>query len=209
MTIGVRLKKRREDLRLTLDDVAKVVGTSRQTIQKYESGVISNIPSDKIELLSDALGVSPAYIMGWEDDEAISFPYNIIPMPQMKKVPIIGEIACGEPIYAQEQYGEFADVESNIRCDFALLAKGDSMIDVGIKEGYLVFIQKQDTVNNGEIAAVVLDDEATLKRVRRFPGGLTMLEACNPAYEPILIGGRLETRTVRILGRAVAFQGYL
>ena len=63
------MKKRRKDLGLTLEDVAKIVGVTRQTIQKYESGVVTNIPSDKIELIATALKTTPAYLMGWEEEK--------------------------------------------------------------------------------------------------------------------------------------------
>lgn len=99
------------------------------------------------------------------------------------------------------------EVGAEIHADFALRAKGDSMTGARIQDGDIVFIRRQDTVNNGEIAAVLIDDEAALKRIRYLPGGMTMLQAENPAYEPIFIGGEGETRVVRILGKAIAFQG--
>ena len=94
-------------------------------------------------------------------------------------------------------------------CDFALIAQGDSMTGDRIHSGDIVFVRKQDTVRDGEIAAIALDNELTLKRVRRLrgPGGsvaFTQLLPSNPSYSPIDIGGEDETRCVKILGKAVA-----
>jgi SOS-response transcriptional repressors (RecA-mediated autopeptidases) len=201
------IKKRRLEIGKTLEQVGNDMGVSKATVHRWESGVIKDIRQGKMVALAKSLETTPAYLMGWEDS-IFSFD-NVVPFPDTKKVPLLGEIACGEPIYAEEQYGEYVEVDRSIKCDFALLAKGDSMIEAGIKDGYSVFIRKQDSVDNGEIAAVVLDDEATLKRVRQMPGGIVLLEACNPKYDPIMIGGESESRTVRILGKAVFFQGYL
>ena len=121
------------------------------------------------------------------------------------RLPLLGSIACGEPLFAAEEFDSYTDFFSDTQADFALRAKGDSMINARIQDGDLVFVRRQDDVNDGEIAVVVLDDEATLKRVRR-KGGFTLLLAENPAYEPLMIGGEGETRSVRILGKAVALQ---
>lgn len=200
---------------MTQEDLASALGVAKSTISMYEQGN-RETNREGLESIADYFNVDLNRLLGRTvgqnveiDLSGLRYPSNVIPLPQMMKVPIIGDIACGEPIYAEERYGDFAEINPGLKCDFALYAKGDSMIDAGIEDGYLVFIRKQDTVENGEIAAVILDDEATLKRVRRIPGGMIMLEACNPDYEPIFIGGEGETRVVRILGKAVAFQGFL
>ena len=207
MTTGDKIRLLRIERKISQEELGNMIGVQKSAVHKYETGLIVNLKRSIIAKLADALNTTPAYLMGWEE-AAPSFE-NIIPMPTMKKVPILGTIACGEPIYAEEQYGEYAEIDISVNCDFVLLAKGDSMIDAGIKEGYAVFIRKQSTVENGEIAAVILDNEATLKRVRFMPGGITLLEPCNPKHDPILISGNDETQNVQILGKAVAFQGYL
>ena len=111
-------------------------------------------------------------------------------------------------ILNNERHREYAEVDPSIKCDFAMSVKGDSMIGACIKDGYTVFFHKQPTVEDGEIAAVMLDDVAALKRVRHLPGGMTILEACNPKYDPIFIGGDSNEHDFQILGKAVAFQGY-
>lgn len=128
---------------------------------------------------------------------------NIIPMPQMRKVPLIGSIACGAPILAEEHIEEYIDIPKHISADFALTCKGDSMINARIFDGDIVYIRQQDTVDNGEIAAVLIDTEATLKRVQLFEDHIS-LEPENPQYRPLVYWGE-DMNNVRILGKAMAF----
>lgn len=123
------------------------------------------------------------------------------------RVPLLGAIQCGVPTFAEENFEGYVEAGGQIKADFALRARGDSMTGIGIQDGFVVFIRKQPTVNDGDIAAVILDDDATLKRVRYLPGGMTLLQAENPRYAPILIGGENETRVVQVLGKAVAYMG--
>ena len=130
-------------------------------------------------------------------------------MSRGRRVPILGSVACGEPIYKPGDGTEFIAVEDDLPCDFALIAQGDSMTGDRIYSGDIVFIRSQDQVQDGEIAAVTLDNEITLKHVRRLRGAdgsvvFTQLLPSNPAFAPIDIGGEDETRMVRILGKAVA-----
>lgn len=130
-------------------------------------------------------------------------PNNIIPMPETYKVPLVGTIACGTPILAVENTDGEVDVPNHIRADFALRCKGDSMINARIFDGDIVYIRQQDSVENGEIAAVLIDDEATLKRIRIYDDHIS-LEPENPQYKPIVLWDE-EMNSVRILGKAVAF----
>jgi len=127
----------------------------------------------------------------------------------VRRVPVLGGVACGEPIYNPSDGTDFVTIEENIPCDFALIAQGDSMTGDRIYSGDVVFIRKQESVRDGEIAAVTVDGEVTLKRIRRLCDAagrvvFTQLLPSNPAYSPIDIGGEDETRDVRILGKAVA-----
>lgn len=131
------------------------------------------------------------------------FPANLIPFPTMGKVPLIGAIACGAPVLAQEHIEDYVDMPSHIHADFALTCKGDSMINARIFDGDVVYIRQQDTVENGQIAAVLIDNEATLKRVRLFEDHIA-LEPENPQYRPLVFWGE-EMNAIRILGKAVAF----
>ena len=203
--ITTRLKELRKKAGLTLDGLAELVGTSKQTIHRYENGIISNIPHDKIERLAMALSTTPSSLMGWSD----AYPYdNIVPIKK-KRLPVIGTISCGEPIYAEEEYGNFITVNSDIDASFCLKAKGDSMIGARIFDGDLVFIREQDSVDNGEIAAVVINDEATLKRVYYYPEEAKLiLSPENPKYPP-LVYIKDELNSIKIIGKAVAFQSVI
>ena len=141
--------------------------------------------------------------MGWDDNPLAGLPSNIQPMPEMRKIPLLGSIACGAPILADEHIEGYVDTPADIHADFTLRCKGDSMINARIFDGDLVYIRQQDEVNNGEIAAVLIDGEATLKRVRLHMDRL-ILEPANPLYDPIVFRGE-EMNEVRILGKAVAF----
>lgn len=123
------------------------------------------------------------------------------------RIPLLGTIQCGVPTFAQENFEGYVQAGAQIKADFALRARGDSMTGIGIQDGTIVFIRKQSVVNDGDVAAVILDDDATLKRVRYLPGGMTLLQAENPRYAPIIIGGEGETRSVQVLGKAVAYMG--
>ena len=131
--------------------------------------------------------------------------YGIYPVIT-KKIPLLGEIACGKPIFADEDRESYVSVGTDLKVDFCLTCRGDSMINARILDGDIVFIQQCDIVNNGEIAAVIIDDEATLKRVYYYPEkSKLVLQAENPKYEPLVYVGE-ELNQIRILGRAVAFQ---
>lgn len=205
MTKGERIRDRRKALKLTQTDLAKALGTTKQNIYKYEMGIVSNIPSDKIEALSRVLQVSPGYLMGWGLEPDGSMPDNLTAIPAMKKVPLVGTIACGQPILATEHKGEFADMPPQVNADFALRCKGDSMVNARIFDGDTVYIKAQPLVENGEIAAVIIQDEATLKRVYYTPGADRItLRACNPMYPDMEFSGA-ELERIQILGKAVAF----
>lgn len=208
--IGLRIAQRRRQLGLTMDAVAQKIGVAKSTVQRYEKGQITKIKLPVIESIASALSVNPNWIIGNTDDPAPDTHYglrfaaeNIIPMPETYKVPLIGTIACGTPILAMENTDGEVDVPDYIRADFALRCKGDSMINARIFDGDIVYIRQQDSVENGEIAAVLIDDEATLKRVRIFDDHIS-LEPENPQYKPIVLWDE-EMNSVRILGKAVAF----
>lgn len=197
------LKQRRKELGLTLAQIADLMGVAEATVQRWESGNIKTIRHDKISKLADVLNVSPASLMGWEGTTAQEMPTNIIPMPEMRKIPLLGSIACGSPILAEDHIEGHVDIPSHIHADFALTCKGDSMINARIFDGDVVYIRQQETVENGEIAAVLIDTEATLKRVRLHDDRI-ILEPANPLYDPLVFRGE-EMNDVRILGKAVAF----
>lgn len=206
MEIKDILKARRTELGLTQLDVANAVGVSEATVSRWESGDIANMKRSRIASLASVLKISPSIIMGWNGTPEIRLPSDvitIIPMPTMRKIPLVGSIACGTPILAEENCEGEVDVPDHIRADFALRCKGDSMINARIFDGDIVYIRQQESVEHGEIAAVIIDDEATLKRVYLYEDHIS-LEAENPQYRP-LVYWEAEMNSVRILGRAVAF----
>lgn len=206
MELYKRIKRRREELGLTQEELATKMGyKSRSSINKIEMGE-NDIPQSKIVQFAAALDTTPAYLMGWEDTPS-PVASNIIPVPKTYKVPLLGTIACGEPILAVENMDGKVDVPESIHADFALRCKGDSMINARIYDGDIVYIRKQDTVENGEIAAVLIGDEATLKRVKALEDRI-ILEPANPMYDPLVYRSS-ETEEVRILGKAVAFTSFV
>lgn len=193
------LKDRRIELGLTMKQVADYVGVSEATVSRWESGNIANMKRSRIQALSEILKLSPVAICGIEDSHIA----NVIPLPKVINVPIIGTIACGNPIFAEENFDGYIAAPVSTNADFALRCKGDSMIDARILDGDIVFIRKQEDVENGEIAAVLLENEATLKRVYKQEGKLVLAPA-NPTYMPMVLTGE-ELENVRILGKAVSF----
>ena len=205
-TLYDRITSRRTELGLTVEELAHKMGyKDKSSISKIENGK-ADIPQSKIAAFADALQTTPAYLMGWEEQpepKKPTIPPGFEPMPKMKKIPLIGSIACGEPITAEQNIEKMVDVPENIRCDFSLTCHGDSMVDAGIHDKDVVYIRIQPEVENGEIAAVRIDGEATLKRVYYNPGTLTLMPA-NPAYAPMIYTGS-QLEEVHIEGKAVGW----
>lgn len=207
MTTGERMKQRRKELGFSAEKVAERLGVSPATIYRYERGDIEKVPGDSLGELAKILQTTPAYLMGWEEKPAAPAPRPIPkgfePMPKMKKIPLVGSIACGTPILAQQNIEKIVDVPENIRCDFSLTCHGDSMEGAGIHDRDVVYIRIQPEVENGEIAAVRIGEEATLKRVYYQNGTLTLMPA-NAAYAPMVYTGP-ELNDVQIEGKAVGW----
>ena len=206
MTTGERMKQRRKEIGLSAEKVAERLGVSPATIYRYEKGDIEKVPVDIFAELAKILQTTPAYLMGWEEQpepKKPTIPPGFEPMPKMKKIPLIGSIACGEPITAEQNIEKMVEVPEYIRCDFSLTCHGDSMVDAGIHDKDVVYIRIQPEVENGEIAAVRIDGEATLKRVYYNPGTLTLMPA-NPAYAPMVYTGP-QLEEVHIEGKAVGW----
>lgn len=203
---GERMQERRKELGISADTLAEHLGVSRSTIFRYENGDIEKVPANLLSDISKFLRTSEAFLMGWED---ISEPTitNIYPI-ELKRFPLLGEIACGVPKYANEERESYVMAGTNIQADFCLKAKGDSMINARIHDGDIVFIKKQDIVDNGTIAAIVVnnDNEATLKRFYYYAEKhMVILKAENPAFEDMIFTNE-ELDNFHVLGKAVAFQ---
>ena len=216
-----RIKELRKKAGLTLEALGEILGTSKQTVHRYETEIIKNIPWERVIELARALGTTPSTLLGWDErgrggvrGDGRSANTEALGMPERElfgnpMLPVLGEIACGQPIFASETKGDYIPAPVGTDADFCLIASGDSMKGARIYDGDIVFIRAASEVKNGEIAAVIIDDEATLKRVYYFPEDEKLILAPeNPRYPPIVyVGSELEK--IRILGKAVAFQSVI
>lgn len=202
------IKNKRLEMGISQEELARRTGyTNRSSIAKIESGKV-DLSQTKIMQFAEALDTTPSDLMGWDEEpasikESMEGIENIIPLPKTHKIPLLGNIACGEPITAVENIDTYVDMPDCVSADFALTCKGDSMIDARIYNGDIVYIREQPEVENGEIAAVLIDGEATLKRVY-YQRNKIILQPENKKYEPLVYVGE-EILDVRILGKATYF----
>lgn len=206
MTTGERMKQRRKEIGFSAEKVAERLGVSPATIYRYEKGDIEKVPVDSLAELAKILQTTPAYLMGWEEQPSPAasrkptIPPGFEPMPAMDVVPLVGRIACGTPITAEENIEQMVCVPSRWHSTFTLTCKGDSM-EPRIHDGDLVAIRSQPEVENGEIAAVRIGEEATLKHVYLHENFIE-LRPENPAFGSIILN-REDMNTVVIEGKAV------
>lgn len=206
VTVGDRIRQVRQEQDVTQQELADYIGVSKQAVYKYENNIVTNIPTDKVDAIAKRLRVSPAYLMGWEEQSAQAaskeptVPPGFEPMPAMDVVPLVGRIACGTPITAEQNVERMVCVPSKWRSTFTLTCKGDSM-EPRIHDGDLVAIRKQPEVENGEIAAVRIGEEATLKHVYLHENFIE-LRPENPAFSSIILS-REDMNAVVIEGKAV------
>lgn len=214
-TFAMRLKELRESKGLSQKALAECLKVSKSSINMYEHD--ERQPNfETLETIADFFNCDLDYLLGKSDivnmtqytgllyQQNIPFD-NIFPIDTVR-IPFLGEIACGEPIYADEDRESYVLAGTGIKADFCLRAKGDSMINARILDGDIVFIRRQDMVENGEIAAVIINDEATLKRVYYYrDDNLLILRSENPAFKDFIYKNE-ELETIKILGKAVAFQ---
>lgn len=189
-------KVRKKELRLTLDDIAERTGISISTVKDIFRGATYAPRVDTVQAIESVLGISDNDVHNISGTSPIA----------TKRFPLLGKVACGEPIYADEDRESYVMAGTDINADFCLIAQGDSMTGARIMDGDIVFCRRQSMVNNGEIAVVLIEDEATLKRVFYYPEKKKLvLQAENPKYEPFVYIGE-ELDQIRILAKAVAFQ---
>ena len=209
-TIGERIKSLRESKGYNMRQMASALNLPYTTYVNYEKGA-REPSSEQLLLFSKYFGVSLDYIMGRTDipvteessDDILKKYPKLKPIPEMRKVPLLGAVACGKPIYKEEN--EWISLPTDIKADFCLRCEGDSMIDARINDGDIVFIKACPEVDNGQIAAVSIDNEVTLKRVFYYPEkNKLVLYPENKAYEPFVYMNE-ELNDIRILGRAVVF----
>ena len=200
------IKRRRQQLKMTQTDLALKMGyADKSMIAKIEKGNV-DLPQSKILAFANVLETTPSELMGWDyEAEPTETVDNIYKLDRIK-LPFLGKVACGEPIFADEDRESYIMVGTDIGADFCLQCQGDSMINARIHDGDIVFVKKTDIVENGEIAVVIIDDEATLKRFFYYrEQNLVILKPENPKYQDIILTGE-QLNQVRVIGRAVAFQ---
>ena len=205
MTTGERMKQRRKEIGFSAEKVAERLGVSPATIYRYEKGDIEKVPVDSLSELAKILQTTPAYLMGWEEQPAPRkpIPPGFRPLPEMVQVPLIGTIACGTPITAEQNIKSYIGIPAAWHADFALECHGDSMAPT-ICDGDVVCIRSQPEVEQGQIAAVRIGEEATLKHFYR-QGDVVSLIADNPESCPPMVFAGQELEEMAIEGLAVGY----
>lgn len=207
--LGERIRQRRTELDMTQGDIASQIGVAISTVQRYEKGQIEKIKLPVVEAVARTLRVDPDWLVGKTDSmvrDNPTLPSNITPidLAHLKRIPILGHIAAGMPIYAEENIEGYTYTDLNGGAEyFGLRVRGDSMDTARIHDGDIVIIRRQDIVENGEIAAVLIDGEdATLKRFTRTGDTVTLMpQSTNPANQPFIYN--LKETSVKILGLVV------
>ena len=191
---------------LSQQELADKLGVTRSRIGMYETA--KREPDfESLEAIADFFNVNMDTLMG-KSTPTISpapLPSNIVRLPVSRPtVPMVGQIACGTPILAEENIEGYVELPAHVRADYALTCKGDSMINAGIRDGDVVYIRHQEEVENGQIAAVMVDEgEATLKRFYRDGSTVTLI-AENPTVPPMVFSGE-DINRLRVIGLAVAY----
>lgn len=203
MNIGKIIKQRRQELNLTLEQVGAAVGVTKSTVKKWEDGYIENMKRDKIALLSKVLMISPVtFITG----ELTRLSKNSQKDKPHYLIPVLGTVRAGIPMEAVENIMDYEEISEDMARQgefFALQIKGDSM-EPKISEGDVVIVRKQSDVDNGNIAIVLVNgDEATIKKVQKFDGGINLIPS-NPSYDVLTYTNeQITSLPVQILGKVV------
>ncbi|UHR03294.1 transcriptional repressor LexA [Peptoniphilus sp. GNH] len=182
-------------------ELSEIVGVSESTVGKWLLKKATP-RMGAIEKLSDYFKIQKSDLLEEKEQiDLLNIP-GIIPIKKLKKIPILGTIACGDPILAVENIDDYFSVDADIVTgDFALRCKGNSMIEANIFEGDIVFFKETPIVENGQIAAVVIDEEATLKKFFKTNSSI-ILQPCNENYNPIILTEN-DHKDIRIIGLMV------
>ena len=200
-----RIHELMQQRNMSYGELAKHTNIAKSALQRYATGETAKIPLDRIELIAKALNASPAYIMGWSDSPDKSLPDDALPYnPVMHKIPVLGVIAAGLPLYAEQNIEDYTYTELNGGAEyFALRVKGDSMTAANIPDKSLVIVRKQETVENGQIAVVMVNDEnATVKRFRQDKNIVTLSPQSYNLEHDVQVYNLKKDR-IRIVGKVV------
>ena len=208
-SVGKLIYDRRTELGITHKEVADFVGVSEATVSRWESGHIDNMRRDRIAALSKILRLSPLAIMGIDDTDLSSRLPNMVPIDARTfRVPIVGRVAAGRPIVADEEIIGYEYIDNKYSKDgheyFGLRIVGKSM-EPTIMDGDIVIVRRQNYVENGEIAIVLIDgEEATAKEVKESADGITLIGHNTAVYTPHFYSAQeVKNLPVQIIGRVV------
>lgn len=197
----MRLKEARKNARLTQKEIASIIGVNQNTYSYWENGK-TKVDNVTLKKLAEVLNVSVDFLLGDEAPKYDTRLFTQLP-PENKKIPIIGSVRCGPNGLAFQYLEGYVLVGDEYHGDIvSFRCRGDSMKDLGITDGDIAIVRLQEEIETGELAVVVINgDEGTLKRVRKFEGGI-ILEAANQEYEPRVFTGD-ELSTVRVVGKVL------
>lgn len=205
MSVGERMKARRKKLGMSAEQIAEQLNISPSTVYRYESGDIEKMGIDKLTPIAKALRTTPAYLMGWDTPDN-PLPPDAIPFDPAKghRIPILGRISAGLPLYAEEHIEGYTITDLNGGSEyFGLRVHGDSMNAIGINDGYIIIVRRQEEVEQGEIAVVLVNEEdATVKRFYSSATTVTLMpQSTNPEHKPQMYD--LSKTEIRVLGKVV------
>lgn len=204
MTIGEYIRLKRKEAGLSAEELGKKIGKNRATIYRYENNSIEKLPANVLVPLANALSITPGELIKRNGNDSPSLPAGTF-KPIFKKVPLLGYVAAGKPLEDLNQDVSYVDVEGKYDVDFCVKVVGDSMVDVDINDGDIVFAKSMPEVENGQIAVVEIDHEkACLKRFYRSNGTITLISA-NPKYPPMVFTAE-NCESVEVKGLAVIKQ---
>lgn len=197
MKVNELLKRRRDELDLSMAEVAQRVGVSEGTVSRWESGQIKDIRRSKLRDLAKALKIEPSLLI----EDEIEYPTNAPDLSFLESIPLLGSTACGLPIEANREYERISISERTKGADFALRAEGRSMINCGITDGAIVLCKETSQVDNGAIAAIRVEGATTIKRFYQY-GDTVILRPCNPEYQDQEYSGD-ELETIDVFGLVI------